>query len=290
MKKILKLQRSESFYIRDGWIEKVFSAYGDGQKEAFSTKNGTRILGIGSNMVKSLRYWVEACQIATFSKNAFVLTNKGGLIYNNDPYMETSFSWCLLHYWLVTNENLAPVFYTVFNDNSINTIKRKETAEYLVDLYKPNGFETANLLHIQKDLSTLISSYVYDEEDDSRIPEDNISSPLAKLRLMKRVNRDTFEKTPIPINLIDYRSLFICLRSRYPEGFSIDETFVDEKSPVLCLNIERGVFLTLLDEMRKNGLIDLNRTAGLNMVYINFNKTDDELFDEYMNDKRRLMI
>ena len=43
MKKILKLQRSESFYIRDGWIEKVFSAYGDGQKEAFSTKNGTKI-------------------------------------------------------------------------------------------------------------------------------------------------------------------------------------------------------------------------------------------------------
>lgn len=292
MKTILKLQRSESFYIRDGWIEKVFYAYNNDQRNAFSSKLGTRILGIGSNMVKSLRYWVEACQlVSSFGKDSFALSEKGMLLLENDPYMESIFSWGLLHYWLVTNEKDAPVFFSIFNNRSINSIKKKETSDYLFDLFVGQGVDNPNLLSIQKDVSTFISSYVFDDEDDNRNPEENLSCPLSKLKLIKRINRDTYIKTPVSASFIDYRLLFICLRERYPKkSFNIDDLFVDDCSPVLCFNMERSLFLSLLNEMKKKDLIDMNRTAGLNVVYIRSDISDDSLFKEYLNEKGILQI
>ena len=91
--KSLKLQRSESFYIRDGWIEKLFIAIQDNKKGIFSKTEGIRILGVGSNMVKSIKYWGEASRlIIKKSKESFDLSKCGKLIYNNDPYLETNFS------------------------------------------------------------------------------------------------------------------------------------------------------------------------------------------------------
>ena len=287
MKKSLKLQRSESFYIRDGWIEKVFLAYKNNQIGTFSPKKGIKILGVGFNMVKSLRYWVEACRLVdSFGKDTFTLSDRGRLLYENDPYMESIFSWGLLHYWLVTNEEFAPVFYSIFNSRAIKLIKRKETSEYLAERFFQAGFEDPNVASIQKDVATLVSSYVYDEADEDRTPEENISCPFSSLRLMKKTGKDNYEKTPIPITCIDYRLLFICLRERYTDGsFNIDDSFDDEQSPVLCFNMDRSDFLTLLGEMKNNGLIELNRTAGLNVDYISSKRSDEALLKEYLEEK-----
>lgn len=287
MKKTLKLQRSESFYIREGWIEKVFSAYRDKKFGTFNSKSGTSVLGIGSNMVKSLRYWVEACRLVeSFGKDSFELSNKGKLIYERDPYLETVFSWGLLHYWLVSNKDQAPVFYSVFNSTSVNQIRRKETASILASMYEEDGFENPNLLSIQKDVTTLISSYV-SEDDILRTPEENISCPFSRLRLLRQTSRDQYEKNCIPYSCIDYRLLFICLRERYANGsFNIDDALIEEGSPVLCFNIDRVTFLSLLTEMKKSGLIELNRTAGLNVAYMKSDCSDEMLFDDYIFERK----
>ena len=56
----LKLRRHESFAIREGWIEKGLNAVNQHHKLTFSKSDGVKILGIGSNMVKSLKYWMVA--------------------------------------------------------------------------------------------------------------------------------------------------------------------------------------------------------------------------------------
>ena len=55
----LKLKRHESFSIREGWLAKGIKnvkEYGN----VFALQNTTDILGIGTNMVKSLKYWMTA--------------------------------------------------------------------------------------------------------------------------------------------------------------------------------------------------------------------------------------
>ena len=92
MEKKLKLQRSETFYIREGWIEKVFMACKDKAMGAFSSKKGIGVFGIGSNMVKSLKYWVGACCLVDSFNDPFSISEEGKLLMDNDPYMESLFS------------------------------------------------------------------------------------------------------------------------------------------------------------------------------------------------------
>ena len=56
----LKLKRSESFYIREGWIEKAINTIKEADHNIFTKNEGVRYLGIGSNMVKGLKYWLKA--------------------------------------------------------------------------------------------------------------------------------------------------------------------------------------------------------------------------------------
>ncbi len=283
MEKRLKLQRAETFYIREGWIEKVFMAYAENAEGAFSSKKGTGVLGIGSNMVKSLRFWVEACCLIDSFNDPFHLSQEGKLLIENDPYMETLFSWELIHYWLVTNKKDAPVFYAFFNHNNWNSISRRQSADDFESYFTEDGYVDINTSSLQKDIATLISSY-YNDDDENKTPEENISCPLARLGLLAKKDSDIYEKQHIKYSNIDYRLLYICLRRwcRDNKSFNIDDAMTEEESPVVCFNMGRDVFLMLLTDMKKNGLITLNRTAGLNVAYLDSDKTDDELFKDYL--------
>lgn len=289
-RKTLRLQRSESFYIRDGWFEKILQSINEGLiSKAFSKSDGPFVLGIGSNMVKSLQYWAEAADLITKvsnSKKERELGGLGQLIMQSDPYLESVFSWGLIHYKLATNFDDAPVFYTVFNDPNITHIQRKETTEYLCSIFKDEGFENVNENSIQKDISVLISSYIEDDDRD-RTPEQNITCPLSQLRLFRKT-KEGIEKATPPLAMLDYRLLYICLRIRYGNDgqFNIDDSLHEEMSPALVFNLGRSALLSYLLEMKKYNLVDLNRTAGLDVVYFRNSFSDEELFSAYNVDKR----
>ena len=40
-----------------------------------------------------------------------------------------------------------------------------------------------------------------------------------------------------------------------------------------------------LEQMKQHELITLNKTAGLNMIYINESKSEREIFEEYFREK-----
>ena len=96
----LKLKRNESFSIRDGWIDKAINSL-ISEENIFYKNNGIRILGIGANMVKSLKYWLFASRIIEGKDNA--LSNFGKLIFKFDRYLEDNFTWYLIHYFLCSN-------------------------------------------------------------------------------------------------------------------------------------------------------------------------------------------
>ena len=102
MDKKIKLKGHESFSIREGWITKGIFEIKDNPK-LFSEKNLTDILGIGTNMVKSLKYWlITAGIIKEVKKMEYELTELGELIEKYDPYMEDVFSLYFIHLSIVT--------------------------------------------------------------------------------------------------------------------------------------------------------------------------------------------
>ena len=114
----MKFRGHETFFIRKGWLGKGLKNVAD-KADVFVTKevNPMDILGIGSNMVKSLRYWMQAAGLATeprSGKRVQTLTDLGRIIYQQDPYLEELGTLLLLQYELATNIELATSWYFFF--------------------------------------------------------------------------------------------------------------------------------------------------------------------------------
>ena len=62
MSEKIKMKGHESFSIREGWLTKGLLEVAANPK-VFSEKDQTDIFGIGTNMVKSLKYWLQATML-----------------------------------------------------------------------------------------------------------------------------------------------------------------------------------------------------------------------------------
>src|SRR5712691_5041349 len=95
--------KHESFYIRDGWLYKGLRATID-DPMIFVSSDAPERLGLGKNMVRALRYWMQATGLTEeFWENrarAQHLTSLGQVILDNDPYLELEGSLWLIHHQL----------------------------------------------------------------------------------------------------------------------------------------------------------------------------------------------
>ena len=62
----MKFRAHETFFIRKGWLSKGMERV-VAKEDLFvdKTENPMDVLGIGSNMVKSLRYWLQAVDLTS---------------------------------------------------------------------------------------------------------------------------------------------------------------------------------------------------------------------------------
>lgn len=60
--KKVKLKGNESFNIREGWLRKGMRSVNE-YPNLFSRSDVMEILGVGSKMVKSIRYWLQATDL-----------------------------------------------------------------------------------------------------------------------------------------------------------------------------------------------------------------------------------
>lgn len=280
----LKLKRHESFSIREGWLAKGIKnvkEYGN----VFALQNATDILGIGTNMVKSLKYWMTATKLIEEKNREIMLSDFGSIINEYDPYLEDIFSWWLIHINMITNIYDAYIYNLFFNKCNIKTFTKRELYEKLYALLI-NEKLTFNENILQDEVNMIIKTYTIDEKIDN--PENNFICPLSELNLLKKVDRDTYEKNRPEIRNLPFWVVYyiICLLLDDRDNISIDELLKEENSPAKLLNMDKNLINEYLDEMKKNDLIIINRTAGLNMVYLKKKLSLNEIAEEYFKGDR----
>lgn len=280
----LKLKRHESFSVREGWLAKGIKnvkEYGN----VFALQNATDILGIGTNMVKSLKYWMTATKLIEEKNREIMLSDFGSIINEYDPYLEDIFSWWLIHINMITNVDDAYIYNLFFNKCNIKTFTKRELYEKLYALLT-NEKLTFNENILQDEVNMIIKTYTIDEKIDN--PENNFICPLSELNLLKKVDRDTYEKNRPEIRNLPFGVVYyiICLLLDDRDNISIDELLKEENSPAKLLNMDKNLINEYLDEMKKNDLIIINRTAGLNMVYLKKKLSLNEIAEEYFKGDR----
>ena len=186
----MKFRGHETFFIRKGWLGKGLKNVAD-KADVFVTKevNPMDILGIGSNMVKSLRYWMQAAGLATeprSGKRVQTLTDLGRIIYQQDPYLEELGTLLLLQYELATNIELATSWYFFFQEFNMQEFTKDDFVRALGNYLALNAPEAApSDRSITDDFNCIASTYIpRNKSNPGKIsPENNIDCPLGEFHI-----------------------------------------------------------------------------------------------------------
>ena len=278
----LKFKGSGSFPIRSGWFEKTLYVLNENRgKNIFANKSGGYYLGVGANMVASIRYWLNAAGI--YDSKTAELTSFGSLISERDKYFENINTWWLIHYNLVSNLIDCPVFYSVFNkidEREIGKDDLRKRIKLFLDDYSLSGTKAG---YIDDDLSVFLRSYTVDDSDMEKSPEDNTICPLSYLDLVEKENNIIRKNQPVAEKLnykVVYYSLIKAFSDRTASDFTIDEALTVDNGPGRVFNLDRYSMLVYIEEMSKHDLVTFSRTAGLDAVYFNKKKSlEDALKD-----------
>lgn len=272
------LGRHETFPLRDGWTAKALNALSLYGKDTFDKEKGMRILGLGSNMVRSLRFWLKAGGVLEKFGSA-ELTEFGKTLLEYDPYMISSVSWNLYHLFLTRDPEYNPVFSYIFSNISDHYI-REDAIEAQMKSYLSSQDREYNEKNLKKDIHMFFLSYSALKNNLS--PEDNMVCPLSRFHYLEPTSDGkTFHF--INPNREDqfYLIVFYALALIYNDSFDIGDAFNNPKGPARLFRMTEQDFQSSLMKMESAGLVTVNRTANLNAVYLHGNLALSELYERW---------
>ncbi len=181
--------RHETFHLRYGWLTKGFQSLSK-DKKAFEADTATVTLGVGKNMVSSIKYWLRACQM--IESNNYEFTDIGKLILDEkkglDPYLEDEGTIWLLHWLLVTNPTMATSFYWFFNRFHKPEFTAQELLTALNDFVKETIIDTKrpSLGTIKNDALIIPRMYTQSKGNTRTTLEEALDSPFSLLHLVSQ--------------------------------------------------------------------------------------------------------
>lgn len=200
----------ETFQCRHLWLKKGYDYIKSGK--SFGDDSAVVELGVGKNMVSSIRYWMRAFDL---SEGGEKLTPVADALFADegfDPYLEDDASLWLLHYNLV-RKGYATSYNLIFNE------LRRERVEFSKDAFvrfmrtkaESDLPFTFNQNTIESDFDVFIKLYVGTEI--SKDKEEIVSGIFPELNLIRTIQREkqqplyhipTNEKEEIPEEVILY--------------------------------------------------------------------------------------
>ena len=192
--------RHESFPLRFGWITKGLSALA-GDSKIFTREDATIELGVGKNMVNSIRYWLQAAQMAHRDPKTNILkpTPLAEIVFGDDgdPYLEDEGTIWLLHWLLATNPREATAIYWFFNHFHKPAFTTGEVVTGITDFAKRELSSRTSVTTLKGDAQLLLRMYARTAANARIALEDALDSPLAMLDLQERLDTKTWRAVPM---------------------------------------------------------------------------------------------
>ncbi len=265
--------RHESFALRYSWLTKGYRT----DKKVFNSDNSTVELGVGKNMVKSIQYWLKACQIIDEEMNR---TKIGDAIFSDngfDPYLEDEATIWLIHWLLVTNSEQATAIYWFFNHFHKPEFSSHEVQTALVDFAKERLKVKTSTKTIQNDALLILRMYTQNRTNKRTTIEESLDSPLSLLRLVSHSpdGRQYFSKSEsreqLPLGILGYAiaDLFI---AKEVNSLPVEELMYSKSgdiAPGIVFRLTENDLIAKLEKMVHYlpGKFEIRETAGIHQLY-----------------------
>jgi len=182
----MRFSGHETFSIREGWLYKGLNLLVN-EPDKLHHRFVADYLGVGSNMAKSIRYWLQATKLAIQDpkkRGRLKQTNFGAVIFENDPYFIETDTWWLLHINLVSSVPFANTWYWFFNYFNLERFERTVVVENLRQYIQLHNRKIPSFKTLDRDVSCLLSSYSHHIPLEYVDPEEARDCPFRELGLM----------------------------------------------------------------------------------------------------------
>lgn len=282
----IRLQGHEKFALREGWINKGLQTVPN-YPDAFVRKDAPDIFGIGSNMVKSLRYWMKVFGLTEEKASVGVrLSRFGEIISTYDPYLEKIFTVWILHSFIAKNIEEATTWYMFFNRCDITEFEKNQVENILLrEITKYVNGQTFSEKSLSNDVDVLLN--MYSKKKDYFDPEDKNVSPFTQLGLVKCLDGKYIKNHPDRKIFSEYIVLYELAEMIVDrESISIDDAIYSEKGLAKIYNLTGVMANEILDKLDAAGFIRVDRTAGLDMIYPVKKLKAEEIIENYYRNVR----
>jgi hypothetical protein len=271
----------ESFPFRYPWLKKGFDAVRD-DPFVFLRENAITTLGVGKNMVRSIRHWCLAAGVLAESQHgggALRPTQLGTLLFADDgldPYLEDPATLWLLHWQIASNRARATTWFWTFSYFHEPEFTREALTSALYKWTQALGGKQVAESTLKRDVEVFLRTYVPPRQSRRDLVEDSLDCPLVELGLITQpgggqayqFQRDAQRGLP------DGMLLYAVLRfwetfSATAETLALQDLARQPGSPGRLFKIDESSLIERLETVEKptGGGLSYSETAGLRQLY-----------------------
>ncbi len=274
----------ESFPCKTLWLKKGY----DFVKEHGNWNDADSVvkLGVGKNMVASIRYWMRAFGLTQND----VLADIANYIFDSDngkdPFIEDLGTLWLLHYLLVSTgeATLYKLLFTRFQRERL-TFEREHLVSFVKRTMTEDGrLKTYNENTVKKDVGVLLQNYVQPQKPQSMEDYSSLLIDLDLIRQSQDGKQYTFNvegKRQLPLVIL----LFAIVNEKGDDN-SVDYDTLQTIGNMLCLNDMELINMLMALQVKYPDLLRYSDTAGLRQVQFLKNVSSEQVLTYYYDDEK----
>ncbi|PDS23127.1 DUF4007 family protein [Flavobacterium branchiophilum] len=271
----------DSFQCRQLWLKKGYDYVQNGKN--FNDEDAVIRLGVGKNMVSSIRFWLKAFNIID---NKDKPTEFGKRLFDDengyDPFLEDEGSLWLLHYQLIKN-GFASIYTIIFNEfRKEKLFFNKETfVNYMKRISEATPDINFNENTVGKDFDVFAN--MYKNENENRNVEDSFSGILSEIELLKSKEKLYFIENSERDGLSEFILLYTILDNpNYGNSISLNSLEFDINSPGSIFALNRsGILNKIGDIIEKFKDIIYTDQAGIKELQFKNKSNAYTILDKY---------
>jgi len=281
----LSFSGHETFPFRYTWLPKGVQNV-IRYPELFSRDDAIVILGVGKNMVQSIRYWCESLDLVSSpSRGEYKATELGEKIFSDDgwdPFLEHPATLWLMHWKLASKLEKGTTWFLAFTRWGAPNFTKEQLGNWIIGLIEGNASARATRNSLKRDIDVFVRTYVQSRKK-SKFLEDSFDCPLVELGLISEIETDIFEFTKgIRESLAD--EVFLYALNEYwqinsPEQNSIGFETIQHGPGSLgrVFGLTENAMYERLSRLPSWAGIHLDTTAGMRNIFRKSNEPLDSI-------------
>ncbi len=271
----------ETFPFRYPWLKKGFDAVRE-DGGVFLRDDAITTLGVGKNMVRSIRHWCLTAGVLAESRDGGPIlrpTDLGTLLLADDgldPYLEDPATLWLLHWQIASNRFRATTWFWTFSHFHEPEFTREALTSALFKWTQTLPGKQVAESSLKRDVEVFLRTYVPSRQSRGDIAEDSLDCPLVELGLITQpsgAHAYRFRRGA-QYGLPDGILLYAVLRfweafSTNAETLALHDLARQPGSPGRLFKIDESSLVERLESIERltEGSMSYGETAGLRQLY-----------------------